>query len=129
MFLSEISSVCSIPFIPTTLWTVTWKEQAPQIKIEYWWRFLHTECMEFWLSLFADIRDNGFFDGGFLDKSILQFCCMDSYRMSWMTLQEFGTHTSSGHPKTCKFPAVRPNVMYALPELYITRDFLCTSSK
>ncbi|MEQ2182533.1 hypothetical protein GOODEAATRI_023306, partial [Goodea atripinnis] len=45
-------------------------------RIEYWWRFLRTECMEFWLSLFADIRDNGFFDRGFLDKSILQFCCM-----------------------------------------------------
>ncbi|MED6234088.1 hypothetical protein ATANTOWER_021987 [Ataeniobius toweri] len=32
--------------------------------------------MEFWLSLFADFRDNRYFDGYFLDKSILQFCCM-----------------------------------------------------
>lgn len=51
-------------------------------RIEYWWRFLRTECMEFWLSLFADIRDNGFFDGEFLDKSILQFCCMGLIQVS-----------------------------------------------
>ncbi|CAL8274798.1 unnamed protein product [Gadus morhua 'NCC'] len=37
---------------------------------------LHGECVEFWLTLFADLRDNGFFDGGFLDKGLLQFCCM-----------------------------------------------------
>lgn len=45
-------------------------------RIEYWWRFLRSQCVEFWLSLFADLRDNGFFDGGFLDKSLQQFCCM-----------------------------------------------------
>ena len=45
-------------------------------RIEYWWGFLRNQCVEFWMSLFADIRDNGFFDGGFLDKAILQFCCM-----------------------------------------------------
>ncbi|CAB1442587.1 unnamed protein product, partial [Pleuronectes platessa] len=45
-------------------------------RIEYWWNFLRSQCVEFWLSLFADLRDNGFFDGGFRDKAILQFCCM-----------------------------------------------------
>ena len=45
-------------------------------RIEYWWNFLRSQCVEFWLSLFSDLRDNGFFDGGFLDKAILQFCCM-----------------------------------------------------
>lgn len=51
-------------------------------RIEYWWGFLRKECMEFWISLFADLRDNGFFDGGFLDKSLLQFCCMGLIQVS-----------------------------------------------
>ena len=45
-------------------------------RIEYWWDFLRRECAEFWLCFFADLRDNGLSDGGFLDKSLLQFCCM-----------------------------------------------------
>ncbi|CAJ1057724.1 uncharacterized protein LOC110369479 [Xyrichtys novacula] len=51
-------------------------------RIEYWWGFLRNQCVEFWMSLFADIRDNGFFDGGFLDKAILQFCCMGLIQMN-----------------------------------------------
>ncbi len=51
-------------------------------RIEYWWGFLRKECMEFWISLFANLRDSGFFDGGFLDKSLLQFCCMGLIQVS-----------------------------------------------
>lgn len=47
-------------------------------RIEYWWHFLHSQCLEFWLFLFADIRDNGYFDGGFPDKN-LQFVLHGSY--------------------------------------------------
>ena len=28
------------------------------------------------MTLFGDLRDHGFFDGGFLDKNLLQFSCM-----------------------------------------------------
>lgn len=45
-------------------------------RIESWWGFLRKECMEFFISLFADLKDNGMFDGGFLDKSLIQFCFM-----------------------------------------------------
>ncbi len=37
--------------------------------------------MEFCISLFADLRDSGFFDGGFLDKRF-QFCCMGLIQVS-----------------------------------------------
>ncbi|XP_043976973.1 uncharacterized protein LOC122833467 [Gambusia affinis] len=93
-------------------------------RIEYWWRFLRTECMEFWLSLFADIRDNGFFDGEFLDKSILQFCCMGLIQDELDdTAQVWNTHRIRP-TKNLQVPSGRPNVMYALPELYSTMDFL-----
>ena len=51
-------------------------------RIEYWWGFLRKQCVEFWLCLFADLRDNGFFDGEFLDKNILQFACMGLIQVS-----------------------------------------------
>ncbi|XP_051931236.1 uncharacterized protein LOC127607148 [Hippocampus zosterae] len=93
-------------------------------RIEYWWRFLRSHCMEFWLSLFTDLRDNGFFDGGFQDKNILQFCCMgliqdelDDTALVW------NSHLIRPS-KNMNVPSGRPNVMYMLPELYGTRDFL-----
>ncbi|KAI2647351.1 Tetrathionate reductase subunit B [Labeo rohita] len=88
-------------------------------RIEYWWGVLRKECMEFWISLFADLRDNGFFDGGFLDKSLLQFCCMG-------LIQIWNAHTIRPS-KNIGNPSGRPSVMYALPELYHTRDFLTSA--
>ncbi|CAL8275194.1 unnamed protein product [Gadus morhua 'NCC'] len=33
-------------------------------------------CAEFWIALFGELKDNGHYGGGFLDKSLIQFCCM-----------------------------------------------------
>ncbi|KAL3977653.1 SLAM family member 8 [Sarotherodon galilaeus] len=98
-------------------------------RIEYWWRFLRSQCLEFWLSLFADIRDNGYFDGGFLDKNLLQFCCMGLIQDELDdTAQVWNAH--SIRPSTnINIPSGRPNVMYTLPELYGTRDFLCPTEE
>ncbi|KAL4008914.1 hypothetical protein ACER0C_002766 [Sarotherodon galilaeus] len=98
-------------------------------RIEYWWRFLRSQCLEFWLSLFADIRDNGYFDGGFLDKNLLQFCCMGLIQDELDdTAQVWNAH--SIRPSTnINIPGGRPNVMYTLPELYGTRDFLCPTEE
>ncbi|XP_036006071.1 uncharacterized protein LOC118566787 [Fundulus heteroclitus] len=94
-------------------------------RIEYWWRFLRNQCVEFWLSLFGDIRDNGYFDGGFLDKNLLQFCCMGIIQDELDdTAQVWNAH-SIRPSNNRNVPSGRPNVMYALPELYRTRDFLC----
>ncbi|XP_042073225.1 uncharacterized protein LOC121813492 [Haplochromis burtoni] len=98
-------------------------------RIEYWWRFLRSQCLEFWLSLFADIRDNGYFDGGFLDKNLLQFCCMGLIQDELDdTAQVWNTH-SIRPSANINIPSGRPNVMYTLPELYGTRDFLCPTEE
>ncbi|CAB1433775.1 unnamed protein product [Pleuronectes platessa] len=95
-------------------------------RIEYWWNFLHSQCVEFWFSFFADLRDNGFFDAGFLDKAILQFCCMGLIQDELDdTAQVWNAHTIRPSKNT-NVPSGRPNVMYALPQLYGTRDFLCS---
>ncbi|XP_035805796.1 uncharacterized protein LOC111571037 [Amphiprion ocellaris] len=93
-------------------------------RIEYWWRFLRSECVEFWLCLFSDLRDNGSFDGGFLDKSLLQFCCMGLIQDELDDTASVWNAHSIRPSKNLNVPSGRPNVMYALPELYGTRDFL-----
>ncbi|XDV31020.1 hypothetical protein PO909_033797 [Leuciscus waleckii] len=96
-------------------------------RIEYWWGFLRKECMEFWISLFAHLRDNGYFDGGFLDKSLLQFCCMGLIQDELDdTAQVWNAHTIRPS-KNISNPSGRPSVMYGLPELYLTRDFLTSA--
>ncbi|XP_054641995.1 uncharacterized protein LOC129187166 [Dunckerocampus dactyliophorus] len=93
-------------------------------RIESWWGFLRRQCVEFWLCLFTDLRDNGLYDGGFLDKAILQFCCMGLIQDELDdTAQVWNTHTIRPS-KNINVPSGRPNVMHTLPQLYGTRDFL-----
>ncbi|KAF5901175.1 uncharacterized protein DAT39_009149 [Clarias magur] len=119
--------------------------------------------MEFRICLFLNLRDNGLFDGGFLDKSLLQFCCLgiiqrentSVLRNKFLSLEEveasenlspsFTTgrlrsvqikidelddtvrvwHAHTIRPsRNSNVPSGQPNVMYSLPELYETKDFL-----
>ena len=45
-------------------------------RIESFWAQLRKQCIEFWLDLFYNIRNDGYFDGDFIDRNILQFCFM-----------------------------------------------------
>lgn len=45
-------------------------------RIESWWGFLRRESLEFYIALFVDLKDQGLFDGAFLDKNLIQFCFM-----------------------------------------------------
>ncbi|KAK0135212.1 hypothetical protein N1851_028967 [Merluccius polli] len=94
-------------------------------RIEYWWGFLRRQCAEFWIAIFGELKDNGHLDGGFLDKSLIQFCCMGLVQDELDdTAQTWNAHTirPSRNPNV---PSGCPNIMYALPELYLVRDHLC----
>lgn len=43
-------------------------------RIEAWWSILRKESMQFWMNLFAELKDNGDFSGNMLDKNLIQFC-------------------------------------------------------
>lgn len=93
-------------------------------RIEYWWAFLRRQCVEFWLAVFGDLRDSGLFDGGFLDKNLLQFCFLGLIQDELDdTVQVWNAHIVRPS-KNLNVPSGKPNVMYALPELYGTQDYL-----
>ncbi|KAJ8004309.1 hypothetical protein DPEC_G00157790 [Dallia pectoralis] len=52
-------------------------------RIESWWGFLRRESMEFYICLFADLKDRGWFDGAYLDKGLIQFCFMGIIQVSY----------------------------------------------
>ncbi|KAG9267245.1 hypothetical protein AMEX_G18069, partial [Astyanax mexicanus] len=93
-------------------------------RIESWLRFLRKECLEFWITLFVNLKDRGIFDGGFLEKSLIQFCCMGLIQDELDDTAEVWDSHIIRPSKNDNVPSGRPNAMYALPGLCRTTDFL-----
>jgi hypothetical protein len=45
-------------------------------RIESWWAFLRKHHAQFWMNTFRHLKETGSFDGGYLDKNLVRFCCM-----------------------------------------------------
>ena len=50
-------------------------------RIEYWWSFLRKECTDCWINLFHTLKDNGDFDGEFMDRNLLLFCFLGLFQV------------------------------------------------
>ncbi|KAJ4941197.1 hypothetical protein JOQ06_027484 [Pogonophryne albipinna] len=103
----------------------TWREPAPPInESNIGGVFFAESAQSFGCASFGGLRDNGHFDGGFLDKSLLRFCCMGLIQDGLDdTAQVWNAH-SIRPLRNLHVPSGRPNVMYAVPGLYRTRDYL-----
>lgn len=51
-------------------------------RIEAWWSILRKHSAQFWMNLFQTIKDNGHYNGSFLDRSLIQFVFMDLIQVS-----------------------------------------------
>jgi len=51
-------------------------------RIECWWSFLRRQCIQHWMDVMEDIRDEGLFSGDVLDKSLIQYCFTDLLQVS-----------------------------------------------
>lgn len=45
-------------------------------RIEAWWGFFRKHCAQYWMTILQELKDEGHFGGFFLDKNVMQFCCM-----------------------------------------------------
>lgn len=52
-------------------------------RIESWWGFLRKECVEFWLEQLHRLKDEGHFDGDFLDKNLVLFCFLSLIQVGY----------------------------------------------
>ncbi|XP_051249570.1 uncharacterized protein LOC127359638 [Dicentrarchus labrax] len=91
-------------------------------RIESWWGFLRRESMEFYISLFNDLKDRGLFDGAYLDRSLIQFCFMGIIQDELdETIHVWDSHVIRPS-KNDRVPSGRPRIMYMFPELYTSDD-------
>lgn len=51
-------------------------------RIESWWCILRKEHAQFWMNLFESLKDNNYFNGTFIDKSLIQFCFLNLIQVS-----------------------------------------------
>nr|XP_046264635.1 uncharacterized protein LOC124069481 [Scatophagus argus] len=91
-------------------------------RIESWWGFLRKESMEFYISLFVDLKDRGLFDGGYLDKSLIQYCFMGIIQDELDDIICVWDSHVIRPSKNDRVPSGRPRIMYMFPELYTTHD-------
>jgi hypothetical protein len=54
-------------------------------RIEWFWGLLRKESMQFYMNLFAKLKDEGQFDGGQLDKYLIQYTFMDNIQVLMCT--------------------------------------------
>lgn len=50
-------------------------------RIESWWGILRKECVQFWMEFFEQMKQDGYFTGDFIDKSLIQYFFMDIIRV------------------------------------------------
>ena len=51
-------------------------------RIESWWSILRKHSAQFWMNLFQMLKEDDYFDGSFLDKSLIQFCFLELIQVS-----------------------------------------------
>ena len=53
-------------------------------RIEQWWEILRKTNVQYWMNMFAMLKDQGCFTGDFLDVALLQFCFMQLIQVRWV---------------------------------------------
>ena len=93
-------------------------------RIEAWWSILRKQCLDFWISLFKDMRDSGLLHThNEQHLNSLRFSFLDLLRhdLERMVL-EWNQHCIDAKPNA-EGPRGKPNVLYYLPESKGTHDY------
>ncbi|CAL8375385.1 unnamed protein product [Arctogadus glacialis] len=93
-------------------------------RIERWWCTLRSECTQFWMDHFDQLKADGLYDDSFIDKSLVQFCFqeviqeeLDEVAAIWNDHRIRASH----NPRA---PSGRPSMLYAVPNLYGAQNFV-----
>ncbi|KAG1930743.1 hypothetical protein F2P79_022072 [Pimephales promelas] len=93
-------------------------------RIESFWSILRKENIQFWMNFFQALKEEDYFSGDFLDKSIVQFCFttlvqdeLDRFVQMW------NAHRIRAQ-RNITAPHGRPSIMYMAPHLYGSDDYL-----
>ncbi|XP_027858982.1 uncharacterized protein LOC114135683 [Xiphophorus couchianus] len=93
-------------------------------RIERWWLTLRSECIQFWMDLFDKLKADGHFSDNFLDKALIQFCFLHIIQKELNEVVSAWNHHRIRPTHNSQSPHGRPFMMYTVPEVYGTRDYL-----
>ena len=71
-------------------------------RIESWWGILRRQCIQFWMSLFHELRDNGQFSGTFYEKDLIRLCFTDLIQVGIILRYMLGICLKSSYATTQK---------------------------
>ncbi|XP_063446834.1 uncharacterized protein LOC134726364 [Mytilus trossulus] len=91
-------------------------------RIESWWGILIKECVQFWMEFFEQMKQDGYFTGDFIDKSLIQYFFMDIIRRELENVVETWNAHRIRKSKHCDING-RPMVLYQAPFLKGTEDY------
>ncbi|CAH1114742.1 unnamed protein product [Psylliodes chrysocephalus] len=93
-------------------------------RIESWWGILRKHCSQFWMNLFEMLKEDNYFGGTFIDKSLIQFCFMELIQKNLdQVVLEWNIHKIRRLKNTVS-PSGRPCIMYEMPSIYKTRSYM-----
>jgi transposase InsO family protein len=93
-------------------------------RIEHWWNLLADGQTQTWRSIFGGLENDGYFDGGDIDKTALQFIYMGMIRSHVHSfVAEHNRHRIRAQSKRSHYlPTGRPHQMYHHPS-HGVRDY------
>ncbi|XP_046579233.1 uncharacterized protein LOC124286835 [Haliotis rubra] len=93
-------------------------------RIEQWWGTLRKMNCQHWIDTFEILKGMDLFVGGFLDKSLIQFCFMDLIQSELDEVVKLWNTHRIRSSKHLQAPGGKPVVMYSCADLYDAHDYL-----
>ncbi|XP_065129177.1 uncharacterized protein [Paramisgurnus dabryanus] len=102
---------------------ITGKSTANQ-RIESWWGVMRKEGIEYWITLFGELKDEGLFTGDVLDKALSQFSFMAIIQEELNELRDVWNAHRIRPSKNTNVPCGKPDVMFMAPHLWGVEDLI-----
>ncbi|XP_053302891.1 uncharacterized protein LOC128461802 [Pleuronectes platessa] len=93
-------------------------------RIEQWWGFLRKQHAQFWMNVFQDLKESDHFSGDFLDKSLIQFTCLEIIERELQDVVHLWNTHRIRSSRNAVSPGGRPVMMYTIPQLFGAREYL-----
>ncbi|KAL3873521.1 hypothetical protein ACJMK2_036627 [Sinanodonta woodiana] len=94
-------------------------------RVEFWWSVLKKQCLQFWIDLFRQMQQDGYFSGDYLDKHLLRFCFLEIIQTELDNAAEvWNTHRIRSN-WTTGLPCDKPVLLYTLSHLYGFDNLIC----
>ena len=94
-------------------------------RIEAWWSQLRRRCASWWMEHFKELRESGLYcDSNPVHVDCLRFCYMDLIRDELHRFARLWNNHRIRPSINCESPSGRPDLLYYLPEVSATQNFL-----